>query len=75
MTDKKNNTTIHIISICKIIVYGIITQSILNFGIYYTITIGSKQLIKEILKDVMIETIDKSISKNLKEIFSTTKKK
>ena len=57
------------LSIFKILVYGIISPSIISFGIYYTFVIGAKESIKEGLKEALIEIFDKSISKNLKEAF------
>lgn len=76
MANKDNfNNQIYFISWCKIIVYGIVTPSIITFGIYYTFTIAAKEYIKYAIKEVLVESIDKSISKNFKELVSNIKKK
>ncbi len=75
MTDKTYPNKSHTISWCKLFVYGIITPSIITFGIYYTFTIAAKEYIKYAIKEVLAESIDKAISKNLKDVILNIKKK
>jgi len=61
MNNSKSN---NLISYLKILVYGIITPSIISFGIYYTFS----SAIKIALKEALTETFDKSLGKKIKEV-------
>lgn len=75
-SNKKNITNDKFYLSClKILVYGVITPSIISFGIYYTFTIGIKHSIKNIVKEAINESIDLSFGKlNFKEIFKKIEK-
>lgn len=53
----------------QIFVYGVITPSIVCWGIYKTFTEGLKQALKEAIK----EAIDTSIQTHIKESFESIK--
>ena len=67
--NNENQNKISLLSAIKIFVYGIISPSIITFGIYYTFTIGIKYSIKNIIKEAITESFDISLTKNMKEIF------
>jgi hypothetical protein len=60
---KTNNNFINYV---KIFVYGIVTPSIITFGIYYTFKIA----VKDALKEALLESMEKSFASKITNIIS-----
>ena len=63
------------LSCFKIIIYGIVTPSIMSIGIYYIFTTGITHSIKNIVKDTINESLDLSFGKfNIGDLFKINDK-
>lgn len=56
--NNNNENKLTLLTATKIFVYGIISPSIITFGLYYTLTFGIKYSIKNIIKDAISESFD-----------------